>query len=67
MESQFRSFQIEVPNLLLSSEVFTQRLLFKGELKHCFSSSDGWTSKVYYKDLRRYAESLCDGLQKELG
>ena len=63
-----------VPVLIISDntiyctvlEVFLESLGFKDELKHYFSSSDGWEGEVYYPYLRKYVEGLCDRFQGEL-
>ena len=34
---------------------------------HSISSSDGWPDREDHSDVRGYAESLCDGIQGELG
>ena len=35
--------------------------------QHSISSSDGWPVREDYSDVRGYAESLCDGIQRKLG
>ena len=35
--------------------------------QHSISSSDGWSVREDYSDVRRYAESLCNEIQGELG
>ena len=66
---------VSVSIILVRGAQFTSKFLkifqeifgFKGELNQCFSSSDEWTSRAYYFDLRRYVERLCDWLERELG
>ena len=47
-------------------EVFPKGLGFEGELKYCFSSSNGWTSRAYLPDFIRHVESLYYLFQGEL-
>ena len=48
---------------------FTSRFWprYSPSLQHSISSSDGWPVRKDHSNIRGYAESLCDGIQGELG
>ena len=49
-----------VDNSCTVLEIIHEKIGFKGEHKHYFSSFEGWESRTFYIDLRRYVEGLCD-------
>ena len=46
---------------------FANSFRYSPTSQHSISSSDGWPFREDHSDVRGYAESLCDGIQGELG
>ena len=58
---------VNVEDSLEKSAQFSSSFRYSPTFQHNISSSDRWSVREDHSDVRGYAESLCDGIQGELG